>query len=221
MRSTEFCTALAVSAALALGACAKPAPNPNEGPGAMMARRPANAPAQPGVTATPAGVQEIAGNRVVYANAGFEAPAQGRDEFEGWHTSQHAGVHSYDFDLDTAVKHGRKQSLRITSVGPEVYGAIYQILPAASLRGRTVEFSGWLRTTQATGDGAQLTLIARTGGAIMAHSFMEPGVTGSQEWALYTVRMVVPKNADRVEFGAMLVGPGTVWVDDTMLHTFN
>jgi hypothetical protein len=218
MDPTDIRRVLVLAAALALAACAKPGAAPNEGPDAILAQQGKDAPVVAG-TAEPVGENNVAGNRVVFANAGFEAPQQGGGTLEAWQTSQHAGVHSYDFDLDTAIKHGRTQSLRVTSVGPEPYGAVYQVLPADTVRGRTVEFSGWLRTAGATGRGAQLTLIARGSGAILAHKFLnDPGVTGTQEWRRYSIRLVVPQSAQRVEFGAMLVGPGTMWLDDTALH---
>jgi hypothetical protein len=210
---------LIFAAALLLAACASTEP-PKDGPGALLAQMPA----QPGAAGTAAAAEEdsIAGSRVALINPSFEAPKLANDEFEGWQTSQHAGVHSYDFDLDRNVKYHRKQSMRITSVGPELYGAVYQILPTDNLKGRTVELSMWVRTAQATGGGAQLTLIARTGGAVRAHKFLnDPGVTGTQDWKRYSIRLAIPRDTERLEAGAMLVGPGTVWLDLVQLTTVN
>ncbi|MBS0321829.1 MAG: hypothetical protein JSR18_14895 [Proteobacteria bacterium] len=204
-----------VALALIAG-CATPAANPNEGPGAAMAQK-AAATAPTTASAAPMAPREVANARALIANPGFEAPVSGGD-FEAWTTAQHAGVHSYDFDLDTAIHYAGKHSMRITNVGPEPYGAFYQVLPAQSYRGKTLEFSGYIRTVNATGGGAQLTLLARSSGAILAHAFLDdPGVVGTHDWQRYSVRLKIPKDAQRVEVGGMLVGPGTAWFDTVML----
>ncbi len=209
-------------AALALTTgCATKEANPNEGPGAVLAKKPAAGAAAAG-SAAPSTPPEIANSRALIANAGFEAPMMGAGDFEGWVTSQHAGVHSYDFALDTTIRNAGKQSMRVTSVGPEPYGAFYQILPAQTYRGKTLEFSGYIRTVNANGGGAQLTLIARASGAILAHAFLDdPGVVGTHEWARYSVRLKIPKDATRIEVGGMLVGGGTAWFDSVMLAEVN
>jgi hypothetical protein len=223
------------AAAVLLAACGTTTNPAIEGPGAAIppppvassSTSPSAAPTgQRGAvrpTAKPAADPDVAGSKVAVVNGNFEAPALSYGELEGWQTVQPGGMRSYDFDLDTVVKHGRKQSLRITNTGSGQYGSIFQVIPADGIRGRTVELSGWIRTAQATGVGAQLTLLARNGSnAILDHTFMnDPGVTGSQDWQRYAIRMKVTKDAARVEIGAMLMGPGTMWLDDVTLRAVN
>jgi hypothetical protein len=218
-----------VAAALLLAACGTTTNPATEGPGSVIAASPAPptaAPGKPGTalpTALPATDPDIAGSKITVVNGGFEAPALSHGELEGWQTAQPGGMRSYDFDLDTAVKHGRKQSLRIGNTGSGQYGSVFQVIPTDGFRGRTVELSAWIRTAQVTGAGAQLTLISRNGsGAILDHAFMnDPGVTGTQDWQRYALRLKVGKDAARLEIGAMLMGPGTMWLDDVVLRAVN
>ena len=217
-----------IAAALVLAACGTTTNPATEGPGAAIAPPSATAAVapKPGVplpTAKPATDPDIAGSKILIINGNFEAPALGHGELEGWQTVQAGGMRSYDFDLDPAVKHGRKQSLRITSTGSGQYGSVFQLVPVDGLGGRTLELSAWIRTAQVTGAGAQLTLLSRNGSnAIIEHKFMDdPGVTGSQDWQRYAIRMKVSKDAARVEIGALLMGPGTMWLDDVTLRAVN
>ena len=213
-----------IAVAVLLAACGTTTNPATEGPGAAIpppgAAAPAATPGIPLPTAKPAADPDVAGSKVAIVNGSFEAPALGYGELEGWQTTQAGGMRSYDFDLDTVVKHGRKQSLRITSTGSGQYGSVFQAIPADGLRGRTLELSAWIRTAQVTGAGAQLTVLSRNGrSAIIEHAFMDdPGVTGTQEWQRYALRMKVSKDAARVEIGAMLMGPGTMWLDDVSLR---
>jgi hypothetical protein len=188
---------LATLIALALAACAAP-------------EAPKVAPAAPMVAS--------AGTPVAIANPGFEGRAGDDGIAEGWTASWHAGEKSYDFALDPAVRRGGAQSMRIRKFGPEPYGALTQSLPAAAMRGRTVQLAGWLRIEGVTGEGAMLTLRALASGAIAAHKFMDdPPATRTRDWQRYTIALAVPPNADTVDFGAMLLGPGTLWLDDVEL----
>ncbi len=182
---------------LALFACAAPE------------SKPPAAPAAPVVVGTP----------VTIVNPGFDSPRPGVDgNPEGWATSQHAGDKSYEFMLDASNRNGGTYSMRIRNIGPEPYGSVHQEVPAATLRGRNLRLAGWLRTEGASGEGAMLTLRALGGGGIAAHKFMDdPPATGTRDWRRYAITLTIPANTTTVDFGAMLVGPGTLWFDSVEL----
>jgi hypothetical protein len=160
---------------------------------------------------------------VPLANAGFESPAPGRQGApDGWVAIQHAGPLSYTFTLDGEVFRSGARSLRIDNVGPEPYGALYQVLPAAALRGKTLRFSAWLKTRDAKGNvygsGAGLKLQSMRGGYIVDHAQMRmDSVGGTTDWARYEVHLKVASTADQIEVGVNLFGPGTAWLDDAAL----
>lgn len=156
-------------------------------------------------------------------NPGFESTKPGMlGNPEGWFSIQHAGDLSYTFKLDTTYAHGGARSVRVDNVGPEPFGAIYQILPAAAHRGRRLRLAAWLRTEDArgsaTGGGGVLMLQAMQGGAPVAWNHMKDSpVKGTTKWERHAVELVVPATADQVELGAMLHGPGRLWLDDVEL----
>lgn len=163
-------------------------------------------------------------SEVPLVNAGFESTKPGMfGNPEGWFSIQHAGDLSYTFRLDDAVRHQGARSVRIDNVGPEPFGSIYQQLPATAYRGKRLRFSAWLRTENvrgsATGGGGVLILQAMQSGAPLAWNHMkDKAVAGSTEWKRYQIELDVPAGADQLEVGAMLHGPGKLWLDDAMLE---
>jgi hypothetical protein len=160
---------------------------------------------------------------IALINPGFESTKPGMlGNPEGWFSIQHAGDLSYTFKLDTVDPHGGARSVRIDNVGPEPFGAIYQQVPATAHRGRRLRFAGWLRTKDArgsaTGGGAVLMLQAMQGGAPLAWNHMKDApVQGTTAWKRYEIELDVPAAADQIEVGAMLHGPGRLWLDDVEL----
>jgi hypothetical protein len=161
--------------------------------------------------------------RIALTNPGFESLAPGMlGNPQGWFSIQHAGDLSYTFRLDATQAHGGARSVRVDNVGPEPFGAIYQQVEAIAQRGRRVRFSAWLRTEDArgsfTGGGAVLMLQAMQSGAPLAWNHMkESPVGGTTAWTRYAIELDVPAAADRLEVGAMLHGPGRLWLDDAEL----
>jgi hypothetical protein len=137
---------------------------------------------------------------------------------EKWSTSP-VDAQAYEFAVDTDVFHSGKQSLRIRALTGRHGGAIYQVLPAADLRGKTVELSGWLRTDDATGDGAVLTLRALGSRRLLEYNIMHRApVKGTTEWTRYSIPLKLSKNVSELEVGVTLNNKGTVWVDDLELN---
>ena len=157
-------------------------------------------------------------------NAGFESTKPGMfGNPEGWLSIQHAGDLSYTFRLDEIVRHDGARSVRIDNVGPEPFGSIYQQISAAAYRGKRLRFSAWLRTESArgsaTGGGGVLILQAMQSGAPLAWNHMkDTAVAGSTDWKRYQVELEIPATADQIEVGAMLHGPGKLWLDDAQLQ---
>ena len=154
---------------------------------------------------------------VPLANAGFEAVAGTGAGIEGWDWSVHSTPTAYTLDLDAGHPHAGKASARIRRTGNEPWGMLHQTLPRLEVAGRTLEFSAWLRTDKANGPGAMLVLRTLANGAVDRHVFMDPTVTGTQEWKRYSVRLAVPPGIHTVDAGAMLQGDGTLWIDDAEL----
>ena len=121
--------------------------------------------------------------------------------------------------LDTSDPHGGTRSLRIDYIGPEPYGSVAQSVVAAPYVGKVARYSAWLKTRDASENGAVLTILVLANGAVVSQNFMaEAPVKGSKGWTRYTITLPVPGNAERVEIGAMMQGKGSLWLDDVELE---
>lgn len=156
-------------------------------------------------------------------NPGFESAAPGTvGAPAGWFVGQHAGPPSYAFTHDADAPRTGNLSLRIDNIGPEPWGALDQVIAATPLRGKTLRFSAWLRTRNATGNahgtGAGLAIQTRHGGYVVEQARMRTdAVAGTTDWARYEVHLEVARTADQIEVGVNLFGPGSVWIDDAAL----
>ncbi|HEX6945356.1 MAG TPA: hypothetical protein VF196_04120 [Casimicrobiaceae bacterium] len=156
-------------------------------------------------------------------NPGFESTRPGKvGAPEGWWAIQHAGPDSYVFEHDSKVKHSGERSMRVTNIGPEPFGSIYQTIPAIAYRGKTLRFSAWIRTEGTVGNrfgtGAGLKLHAVRGGYPLEVAEMRnDAVHGSVEWTRYEIALRIPDEAEAVEVGMLVFGPGIAWLDDTAL----
>jgi hypothetical protein len=164
-----------------------------------------------------------AGRSITLVNQGFESSEPGiLGAPAGWFAFQHAGPPSYAFTLDTGTAHSGSRSLRIDSVGPEIYGAIVQRVPATAYRGRTLRYSVWMKTRAVAGHGpgtgAGPTMQPYAGGyPVGGIEFADALLSGTHDWTRLEVSLAVPPNADSLEIGVKLGGRGSVWLDDAEL----
>ena len=178
---------------------------------AMVALAPVTASAQDKANADSFKDPSILRTPLMLVNGGFE------NGMEKW-ASTPADAKAYEFAVDTEVFHSGKQSLRIRSVGGDQGGAVFQALPIAALRGKTIELSGWMKTDGATGAGAVLTLRVFGDARLLEYNLMRQPVKGTTDWVHYSIPVKVSKNATDLEFGVTLNNKGTVWADDLELN---
>lgn len=68
-------------------------------------------------------------------------------------------------------------------------------------------------------EGASLMLIALRGSSILESELMQRSqVRGTTPWTQRSIELSIPKQANNIEIGAMLQGPGTVWIDEVKLE---
>lgn len=152
-------------------------------------------------------------------NAAFAPDAQGN--LPGWQQVGHAQGKSHEYAADSDRPRSPPASLRIRRTGPEPWGMVMQALQVKpEWLGKTVRFSGWLRTAGATGTGAGLTLQATSGGgAILVHDHMDDRrVRGNQDWKRVMTQVQLPRNAYFIKLGVILEDDGTLWADDLQLE---
>ena len=156
-------------------------------------------------------------------NPGFDSKEPGEQgNPKGWYSAQHTGSVSYDFALDSGRRKDGSHSMRIVNIGPEPWGTLAQVLPAAAYAGRTVRLSAWIRTEgipDARGNGVSLLLLAQRGGELGAHvPTKKSRVAGDTDWKRHAVELRLPPATNRLEVGVTLEGQGTAWVDGFALE---
>ncbi|MFN2465890.1 MAG: hypothetical protein ABR598_06445 [Candidatus Dormibacteria bacterium] len=92
---------------------------------------------------------------------------------------------------------------------PVPYCALYQSVPAESLRGRLVRWSGQLRADQVSGAGCGISLLAWGKDGIVSAGPMD-AIEGTTEWLGQASEMVVPDEAVMVTAGFYIAATGSV-----------
>lgn len=184
----------------------------------------AQAPRRAPVTQAPTPDPDAPGEmRIALVNADFESTARTTHGApDGWLTAQHAGEPSYTFRLDANAPRTGRHSARIDSIGVQPFGIMYQLLPGAAYVGKRLRFSAEMRTAAAGNDdsfsGAVLVLQAMQAGAPLAWERMaDRPLRGDHPWQRHAVELTLPPGTQQVQVGVMLMGNGTVWLDDARL----
>jgi hypothetical protein len=121
---------------------------------------------------------------------------------------------------------------RTRQFGPP-HGLAVGTFPVKDAVGKTVRFSAWIKTeniqngyaglwwrVDGPGEGTDRPVLAfdnskerSIDGKPDAHSGPIRGATGTTPWTLYEFELPVGKTASNINFGALLTGTGTAWVD--------
>jgi C-terminal processing protease CtpA/Prc len=132
----------------------------------------------------------------------------------GWKASPSSTVFT-----DRSVVHGGQWAARIerTADSPAAFSSLGALIPIDFL-GTTIELRGFL-CTQDVKDFAGLWM--REDGAVVKSlafdNMQSQQVKGTSDWTEYTIRLPLDPEARELRIGALLVGTGTVWVDDLQL----
>lgn len=128
--------------------------------------------------------------------------------------------HAYRFTTDRSIVHSGSQSARLESTeSSDGFGAISQTIEADRYRGERVRLSAWLRAEGCTGwAGLWMRINDQHGRALGFDNMQNRPIRGDQEWQQAVVVLDVPPDAARMSFGAVLSGPGTLWIDGIELE---
>jgi C-terminal processing protease CtpA/Prc len=120
---------------------------------------------------------------------------------------------------DTTEVHSGHASVRIERQpgDPAAFSSVTTFIPIDFLGG-TVELRGFLRLLDVK-DFAGL-WVREDGYAMKSLAFdnmQGRHLSGTSEWTQYSIKLPLHTEARELSFGALLAGPGTVWVDDFQL----
>lgn len=141
---------------------------------------------------------------------------------QGW---AYGGLPASEFEIepDETMAHGGRFSMKIENLGAGSYGTTLRLIPPEHVRGKTVRVSGWIRTqdvgatTFAPDPFAGIWMRVDTPEGNAAGGFdnmQDRGPNGTTGWQRFELEIDVPRSANEVTIGTMLVGSGRAWFDD-------
>jgi hypothetical protein len=140
----------------------------------------------------------------------------------GWLAGNVEGASDdYVVGVDRLQVHSGKASayIRAKTDAPQGFGALSQRFHAGSFKGRRVRLTGYLRVQSVEGWAGLWMRIDGADGNLQGFDNMEQRpVKGTSEWVRREVVLNVPPDAFAIAIGALLVGPGQVWVADFTLE---
>lgn len=122
---------------------------------------------------------------------------------------------------DSAPLEGRSCA-KLSALGPNPAGpgSMTQIVNAAPYGGKRLRMTAIVRTKGVSGwAGIWMRVDRKDGAAVALDNMINRPIKGNSDWNLYDVVLDIPKDAGVVAFGALLNGPGEMWIDDVRLET--
>jgi hypothetical protein len=134
----------------------------------------------------------------------------------------YTGGDGYGVILDKAEHQEGSQSLRLQYGGKEkvtppkqVFGGITSKLPVSAAAGKTIHFSGYIKTDDVREGYAGFWWRAddKDHKTMIFKNLLDLAPTGTTDWKLYEIEIDIPAEADNIYYGALLTGTGRAWFD--------
>ncbi len=156
----------------------------------------------------------------------FNASGRGRVQFTGFDMQTHTValyiVQQFVRRYDTAYAATlRDASGRIplgrTRAG---FGVATGRFPVAQAAGKTVRFSGYIKTEGVTTGYAGLwwRVDGEPGKTLAFDNMSTRGATGTADWRPFSLELLVDASARNINFGMLMPGNGTAWFDDLKIE---
>ena len=97
--------------------------------------------------------------------------------------------------------------------GQSEFGGLIQIARAAPWRGQRVLMRAWIKTTQADAAGMWLRIDA-PGTPLAMDNMGNRTIKGSNGWSQHEIVLDVPRQAEYLVYGVMLIGGGALDCDN-------
>ncbi|WP_066224453.1 DNRLRE domain-containing protein [Metabacillus fastidiosus] len=119
-----------------------------------------------------------------------------------------------------------KRSIKMTLTGTDGGRYLYQVVPMQATSDKNYTVSGWLKTDNVSGTGAQLRVYFKDAsnqfikdGAGNTIAYVTKGLKGTRDWMLVSNSFTAPSNAAFVEVELVFSGAGTAYFDGVQLNS--
>jgi erythromycin esterase-like protein len=157
----------------------------------------------------------------------FNASGRGRVQFTGFDMQTHTValdiVHQFVRRYDTAYvatlwDASGKIPTAATPTSP-AFGVATGTFPVARAAGKTIRFSGYIKTAGVTLGYASLWWrVDGPSGTLAFDNMSTRGATGTADWRPFSIQLPVDRSAKNINFGMLLPGNGTAWFDDLKIE---
>lgn len=149
-----------------------------------------------------------------FLNLDFEYAVPGSDLPQKWYV----GGNGYIVTLDNAEKASQSRSLKMVSNNPvqSQFGICNGSFPIDLVKGKNIEFKGWIKTKDVTDGYAGLwwRVDGKNYEQLGFDNMSNRGLKGTNDWLQVSIKMKVNENVVNINFGALFPGKGTAWFDN-------
>lgn len=131
-------------------------------------------------------------------------------------------AHSFQFNHEKCDHNRKYLVLKSISPRPRGFGYLCKSLPANCFIGERIQMRAKVKTDLP--DGASVQLWLRVDGdwkkrADCFDNMFENRIKGISEWASHVVTVSVPEKSQKIMYGVLLNGTGTVWLDEIVIES--
>lgn len=110
---------------------------------------------------------------------------------------------------NVAYLKSKKQNLK------KGFGTIMQTFSAKKYLGKKVRLSGYIKTKNATNwVGMWMRVDGKGTRSLSFDNMQDRQIKGTTKWKKYDIILDVPKSSSTINYGVLLSGSGSVWIDD-------
>jgi hypothetical protein len=128
------------------------------------------------------------------------------------------GGNGYEITVDTTEKKEGLASCRIRQTGQGAFGTITGTLDPKLLAGKNVRYSGYLKLDRVSGMAGLWMRADQNQKPAAFYNMADEQLKGTTGWQRYSFELSIPRETDNINFGALLGGSGTLWVDDITIE---
>jgi hypothetical protein len=122
----------------------------------------------------------------------------------------------YESGIDELAAHDGHPSAYLKAQNPVVqgFGTLMQNFRADHYLGKRVRFSAFVKTEGAQNWAGLWMRVDKGSKQVAFDNMQNRPINGTTNWQKYDVVLDVPQDATGIFFGVMLIGSGTVWLND-------
>ena len=148
-----------------------------------------------------------------FLNLDFEYTIHGVQKPLKWFV----GGEGYTATMDSEIKHNGSYSIKIESNNPtqNQFAVCTGTFPPELVKGKEIEFSGWIRTKNVEEGYAGLWWrVDGTKGTLGFDNMHDRGIKGTNEWEKVSIKMKIDEKVTNINFGGLFIGHGKAWFDN-------